>query len=68
MPRKDGFEATVEIKGKYGNRTRVVALSANVYNEEKNRCKEIGMSGFLNKPLLPEALAVQLQEAYKQYH
>lgn len=64
MPRKDGFEATIEIKEKYGEVTRIVALSANVYAEEKNKCREIGMSGFLNKPLLPEALAAELVEAY----
>lgn len=65
MPRKDGFEATIDIKSKYGDETRVVALSANVYAEEKNRCVQVGMSGFLNKPLLPEALTAQLEGAYE---
>ncbi|GAV29508.1 hypothetical protein PMKS-003009 [Pichia membranifaciens] len=66
MPRKDGYEAAEEIKLKFGDRTRIVALSANVYSEEKARCLRIGMSGFLSKPLLPDALAQQLEEAYFQ--
>lgn len=68
MPRKDGFEATVEAKELYGDSIRIVALSANVYAEEKNRCIKIGMSGFLNKPLLPEALCSQLIDTYYAKH
>ena len=64
MPRKDGFEASADIRAKYGESIRIVALSANVYAEEKNRCVDIGMNGFLNKPLLPEALICQLESTY----
>lgn len=66
MPRKDGYEAAEEIKKKFGSSTRIVALSANVYLEEKTRCRQVGMSGFLSKPLLPEALSKQLAETYLQ--
>lgn len=65
MPRKDGFQATEEIKARYSDATRVVALSANVYDEEKRRCVEVGMCGFLNKPLLPDALATQLEDVHR---
>ncbi|ODV83541.1 hypothetical protein CANARDRAFT_9595 [[Candida] arabinofermentans NRRL YB-2248] len=64
MPRKDGFEATIELKTLYGDAVRVVALSANVYSEERNKCIDVGMSGFLNKPLLPDALKEELIAAY----
>lgn len=66
MPRKDGYEAAEEIKAEFADRTRIVALSANVYSEEKARCLRIGMSGFLSKPLLPDKLSLQLEEAYLQ--
>lgn len=65
MPRMDGFEATEKIKTQYGDETRIIALSANVYAEEKNQCASVGMGGFLNKPLLPEALAAQLEETHR---
>lgn len=64
MPRKDGYEATIDIKAKYGEDVSVVALSANVYKEEKKKCHDLGMLGFLNKPLLPEALSIQLKNVF----
>lgn len=64
MPVMDGYEATQRIR-KYESEqgltpTPVVALSANVYDTERNRAMESGMDGFLTKPLLMDVLAEEL--------
>ncbi|MDN3682004.1 response regulator [Vibrio tapetis subsp. quintayensis] len=54
MPVMDGFEATTSIrKMEIGSTARVpiVALTANVLAEEKTRCFEVGMDGFVSKPV-----------------
>ncbi len=54
MPVMDGFEATMSIrKMEIGSTYRVpiVALTANVLAEEKSRCFEVGMDGFVSKPV-----------------
>ncbi|GMF57898.1 unnamed protein product [[Candida] boidinii] len=69
MPRMDGIQATYELKKKYGvdddkkNMPKVVALTANVIGEEKKKCLNAGMTGFLTKPLLPNALISELINA-----
>lgn len=59
MPEMDGFDLcarlrAAEAEGKsFGDRRRlpVVALSAGVLEEEKARCIDVGMDGFLAKPV-----------------
>lgn len=52
MPVKDGLQATLEIKQleNYHN-VPIVALTANVFDEDKVRCAEAGMCDFLSKPV-----------------
>jgi signal transduction histidine kinase/CheY-like chemotaxis protein/HPt (histidine-containing phosphotransfer) domain-containing protein len=62
MPVMDGFEATRLILSMYGaSAPRIVALTASVLEEDRQRCLDAGMQGFLPKPLrideLSEALA-----------
>jgi CheY-like chemotaxis protein len=54
MPEMDGLEATVKIRQiekRKGNHTPVVALTANNSETMKERCFEVGMDGFIAKPL-----------------
>lgn len=55
MPIMGGFEATAQIRsGKAGEHNRhipIVALSADAFQETKLRVVEIGMNGFITKPL-----------------
>jgi signal transduction histidine kinase/CheY-like chemotaxis protein/HPt (histidine-containing phosphotransfer) domain-containing protein len=62
MPVMDGFDATRLILSMYGTSAPpIVALTASVLEEDRQRCLDAGMQGFLPKPLrideLSEALA-----------
>lgn len=57
MPEMDGYEATSEIrKNPTLTDLPVIAMSANVLQEDVNRCKEVGMNDYISKPVMPEKL------------
>jgi len=59
MPEKDGVETTREIRrmeADSDSHTPIVALTAMVMNEDKDRCIEAGMDNFLTKPVDREKL------------
>ncbi|MDD9940319.1 MAG: ATP-binding protein [Myxococcales bacterium] len=63
MPEMDGVEATKRIVSVYGEaRPPIVAMTANAFEEDKRRCLEAGMVGFVGKPIGVEALAHILVE------
>lgn len=52
MPKKNGYEATFEIRQlEKQKRTAIIALTAGILNEEKKKCLEIGMDGYISKPI-----------------
>ncbi|WP_428827293.1 response regulator [Azonexus sp. IMCC34842] len=67
MPRLDGLDATRQIRALPGcQSTPIVALTANAFVEDKNRCLEAGMNDFLAKPVKTEALAAILRKYLKR--
>ena len=59
MPRLDGFEATERIRrlpDKDKAAVPIVALSADVYEKDRQRAREAGMDGFAEKPIFIERL------------
>lgn len=62
MPRKDGISATIDIheiffaKGRPDLLPRIIALTANVAGEDREKCIDCGMVDFVSKPILPEEL------------
>ena len=55
MPNLDGLEATRLIRLLTGyQHTPIIAMTANAFNEDKERCSAAGMSDFLGKPFNPE--------------
>jgi CheY-like chemotaxis protein len=59
MPGMDGPAATRAIRA-VGDRTPIVALTANAFAEDRKTCIEAGMDDHLVKPLEPGALRVAL--------
>lgn len=62
MPGLDGFGATraireLEASRGAGDRTPILAVTAAAFSEERQRCEEAGMDGFLAKPFKPDELA-----------
>lgn len=55
MPVKDGLQATREIRALEAEaglpRCPIIALTANVFDEDRDTCDQAGMDGFLTKPL-----------------
>lgn len=49
MPVKDGIEATRIIR-QNNRETPIIALTANTISGEPDKCREVGMNGFLAKP------------------
>ncbi len=58
MPKLDGWEATRRIRGLEAvpNRVPIVAFTAEVLDEDRERCFASGMDAFLAKPIQIEAL------------
>ncbi len=57
MPVMDGLEASRRIRRLPGYaETPIIALSANVFAADRQKCRDAGMDDFLAKPVKPEAL------------
>jgi CheY-like chemotaxis protein len=63
MPVMSGFEATEKIKSELSNSPQIVALTANAYAEDKKRCLDSGMDGYISKPVKKEQLLQVLLDA-----
>lgn len=63
MPIMDGFEATRLIKSyPLGRETKIIALSASVFEEERSKVIAAGCDDFASKPLVEEVIFAKMSE------
>jgi CheY-like chemotaxis protein len=62
LPRLDGWEATRQIKAAPETRgIPVIALTGHAVSESKRKAQEVGCSGYLTKPCLPDVLVSEIR-------
>ncbi len=59
MPGMDGLTAARTLRRR-GDRTPIIALTANAFEDDRRACLDSGMDDFLTKPLEPKALSAAL--------
>lgn len=63
MPRMDGLEATRRIRAlPEFAQLPIIAMTANAFGEDRERCRVAGMDDFVSKPIEPEVLYQTLQK------
>ncbi len=65
MPIMDGFKATQkirEIELSTNTHTPVIAVTANAFPEDKEKCIQSGMDDYISKPFQPEDLISKIQQ------
>jgi signal transduction histidine kinase/ActR/RegA family two-component response regulator len=68
MPELDGLGATRQIIAEHPpeRRPRIVALTANAFDEDRSECLAAGMEDYLSKPLKKEGLEAALARATRR--
>ena len=62
MPEMDGLEATRRICARDGERPRIVAMTANAMQGDREMCLAAGMDDYLTKPIRVERLVAALRD------
>ena len=65
MPKMDGFEATQSIRALNLPRAKtipIIAMTANVFREDIDKCLHAGMNGHVGKPIFIEEVLTQLRK------
>jgi PAS domain S-box-containing protein len=59
LPGMDGYQATEEMRRREGTggHIKIIALTAHVTGDQKQRCLDVGMDGYLAKPVKLQTLA-----------
>jgi two-component system, sensor histidine kinase and response regulator len=63
MPVMDGVEGTEKIRTREkqsGQHLPIVAMTANAFEEDRQRCERAGMDGYVAKPLNSKTIAAEI--------
>ena len=66
MPRLGGLEALARLQQMPGFTTPVVAMTANAFSEDQQRCRDAGMVDFIAKPVDPVLLYETVLECLRR--
>jgi CheY-like chemotaxis protein len=64
MPNMDGLEATRAIRAlelASGKHVLIVAMTANAFEEDRRKCLEAGMDGFVVKPVSAQSIRQEIE-------
>ena len=67
MPVMDGYEASKRIRSLDNSRLAsipVIAMTANVFSEDRRKAAECGMNGFIAKPIVVEEMITALKSVF----
>jgi len=65
MPEMDGYEATQAIRAleiPQAKNVNIIAMTANVFREDIEKCLAAGMNDHIGKPIAPETLYEKLKK------
>ncbi len=65
MPIMDGLEATAEIRARErvtGRHVLIVAMTANAFDEDRERCLRGGMDGYIAKPVTAKSIEMEIAQ------
>ncbi len=67
MPEMDGLEATKHIRKNFqqSNQPYIIAMTADAFKEDKDKCIDAGMDNYISKPVNIENLIDALLQAKK---
>lgn len=66
MPEMNGFEATEYIRKTLKSHIPIIALTADVTTMDVSKCKELGMDGYISKPIEEKLLYNKIVELVKK--
>ncbi len=69
MPGMDGYEATAAIRNSAHPEAKtipIIAMTANVFAEDIERCRAAGMDGHVGKPITAKALTIETKRTFNR--
>lgn len=67
MPEMDGLEATRLIRTKQYHQPVIISMTANAMQDDREKCMQAGMDGYISKPINLEELVDALVKAFDSY-
>lgn len=70
MPIMDGYEAAQYIRNEMASPMKdipIIAMTAHAFNRNAEKCFEVGMNGFVSKPIKPKLLYATLNKILSEY-